>query len=102
MTALQLKKFRRKLQKNGYSVWINNGSHMGMENNVDLLAIKGKYTFLIQIKDTQREEKNHGVSGLLQIAGSSDYIVPTYVYLKEKQAINLRTRIEVLKDIWEK
>ena len=100
MSLLRIKKFKKRLQQHGYATWVNNGSHIGMENNVDLIAIKGKYTFLVQIKSDTKEERNHGVRGLIQVAGSSDYIVPTYVYLKTKEAINLRTRMPVLKEVW--
>jgi len=98
------KKIRERLKRHGYNVWINNNGvkgKQGLEANVDLLAVKNEYTFLIQIK-SDKEAPNHGVRGLQEVAGHSDFIIPTYVYPEKKEAINLRTRLPVLKDIWNK
>ena len=80
-------------------VWTNNGIRKGLEANVDILAVKNEYAYLIQIK--KEDTKNHGVRGLQEVAGHSDFIIPTYIYPEEKKAINLRTRLPVLKDIWD-
>ena len=104
MVTIQAKKIKGKLKRHGQSVWINNGvKKKGLEANVDLLAVKNEYTFLIQIKSNDEKNKpNHGVRGLQEVAGHSDFIIPTYIYPEKKEAINLRTRLPVLKDIWDK
>ena len=88
------------LKKNGYHVWSNNGKRKGLEANVDLLAVKNEYAYLIQIKRNEGEIIGQGVRGLQEVSGHSDFIIPTYVYPEENKAINLRTRLEVLKEIW--
>ena len=94
-------KLKLKLKKSGYYVWSNNGKAKGLEASVDLLAVKQEYAYLIQIKKKDGEEMAaHGVRGLQEVSGHSDFIIPTYVYPEENKAINLRTRLEVLKEIW--
>lgn len=104
MVGAAQKKIKDRLKSHGYNVWINNGikRKQGLEANVDLLAVKNEYTFLIQIKSEDKDIPNHGVRGLQEVAGHSDFIIPTYVYPEKKEAINLRTRLPVLKDIWDK
>ena len=95
-------KLKSKLKKSGYHVWSNNGKKVkqGLEANVELIAVKNEYAYLIQLKRKEGSNSNQGVRGLQEVAGHSDFIIPTYVYPEEKRAINLRTRLEVLKEIW--